>query len=64
MATLRIEFETDNAAFADDYPAQVNRLLASAGGHIMTAYHLGYREASYSLLDSNGNTVGKVMVSE
>lgn len=68
MATVTITFETDNAAFEDEPELEVDRLLrqarikvfaqlARAPGCVCTA-----PEAGDKLLDSNGNTVGKVEV--
>jgi hypothetical protein len=64
MATVRIEFETNNAAFVDDdaggalYAAELDRLLHEAREAILEC------TTPWTLLDSNGNTVGKVTVTE
>jgi hypothetical protein len=61
MATVRIEFETDNAAFgetSDDALEEMQRICARACEAIAD------RCTTARLRDSNGNTVGKVTVSE
>lgn len=51
-----IEFNTENAAFCDPY--EIDRILTQARGKI------GDVGEERKLLDSNGNTVGKVTVSK
>lgn len=57
--TIRIEIDTGNAAFDNDgdgnYEAEVARILQTASEKLQD----GYRE--FSLFDSNGNKVGKVV---
>jgi len=65
MATVRIEFETDNAAFSEeDSPgdcadiAESRRVLM----RLCQDWHAGGAMFSTKLRDSNGNTVGRVEV--
>ena len=57
MATIRIEIETDNEAFTDDPRAELARILRGYAHRLDMGGTIDYR-----LHDSNGNTVGKVVV--
>ena len=58
MSKLRIEFDTNNAAFANNWGGEVARILGRL------ASHLSERQADPAtvhggLLDSNGNVIGQ-----
>jgi hypothetical protein len=67
MATIRIEIETDNAAFEEAFGIEVREVLEAAA-QMVCRWKRGENESTYpretesSLRDSNGNTVGKVEV--
>lgn len=61
MARVTIEFETGNEAFTSDYETEVAHVLEYARRELVD-WVLSAGKAS--LLDFNGNTVGKVTVSE
>jgi hypothetical protein len=64
MATVRIEFETDNAAFeANGFQGELEQLLHSAVATITRINGCIVGPCDVKLRDSNGNTVGKVSVS-
>ena len=50
MATFTVAFRTDNAAFADDYEAEVRRILEQ----VLASFTDGFGR----LRDTNGNRVG------
>jgi hypothetical protein len=52
MSKFKLEIETDNAAFADDYNAEIARILRAVADKI----ERGIIDAR--ILDINGNTVG------
>lgn len=57
--TLKIEFETDNAAFDDiNGPAEIRRILSEIAGRIV----LG--SVSGNIRDINGNRIGKYELTE
>lgn len=53
-----IDITTGNAAF-DDFPGERARLINKA---IATVISTDYRPDEFSLMDSNGNTVGRCKV--
>ena len=63
-----IEFDCGNAAFSDDFYAEMSRILAQAKGKVMHQLDRApgcvctAPEAGDKLLDSNGNTAGTVQV--
>jgi hypothetical protein len=62
MATIRIEFATDNAAF--EYSGEVRRVLQVATALLHDDWDCESRPVPWqrALRDSNGNTVGTVEV--
>ena len=59
---ITITINTDNAAFEDDPASEVAGILRDLAGLI---YRQGVTTGtSYGLLDSNGNTVGSVEVTD
>lgn len=52
---VRIEFDTDNAAFEDDWEGEVRRTINDAAGKVA---RLGPPPGRYRLYDGNGNTIG------
>ena len=60
---VRIEFETDNAAFEDDFDGEVAFVFERARAHTLETLTHG-RPTEHPLRDSNGNTIGKVEVTE
>ena len=68
MATVRIEFSTDNQAFeGHGYGEECRRILTSLANRFSDA-GIGLEAAGrldgLSLRDSNGNTVGRVEVTD
>lgn len=60
---VTIQFETANAAFDD--PAEVGRIVAQAGQKLPSiTFGEVLEEEQFPLMDSNGNKVGFVPVSE
>jgi hypothetical protein len=55
---IRIEIETDNAAFADGLGKEVGRILTKLAGD----FRVYGEPRSSKLMDFNGNTVGTVEV--
>ena len=51
--TVRLSVKTGNAAFEDDAPDEVARILREAAGKVRDGEHI------FALRDANGNTVGK-----
>jgi hypothetical protein len=49
---IRVEFDTDNAAFDNDLGVEADRILCDAGRRIAAGASIG------PLLDINGNKVG------
>lgn len=70
MAIIRIEFCTDNAAFEDDFATEVRRVLEQATWKVCRQMNRSpgcmctAPESDDKLLDTNGNTCGKVEVSD
>lgn len=62
MATVKIEFATDNAAFEDDYLGEMKSVLDYAAACIRMNNKDGREADTFTLRDSNGNIVGKVTV--
>lgn len=56
-----IEFETDNASFADDLPGEVDRVLDDVAARLAARLNMPDRITADSgrVSDSNGNTIGK-----
>lgn len=64
-----IEIECDNAAFEDDFGAELSHILSTVPLRVLHQRHrpgsaCDATEWSDKLLDSNGNTVGKVEVTD
>lgn len=59
MLIIKLEFNTDNAAFEDT--SEVPRILRQAVEHIEI---FGIENSEYPLRDINGNRVGKVTITE
>jgi hypothetical protein len=64
---IRIEFDCDNAAFEFDFAGEVNAILRKAYRNIMDQSRrpkalCTHPEAADVLLDTNGNTVGTVVL--
>ena len=62
MATVRIEFSTDNAAFEAAYALELENIFLQTRGAL--GDYLDGSEKAFTLRDSNGNTVGRVEVTE
>lgn len=61
MATVRVTFQADNAAFENDPNTESARILREAADWIEGRGEPGQ---SHILRDINGNTVGAVSISE
>lgn len=63
-----IEFETDNAAFADDIHGEIEQILEQAGTKVLMQmgrnHYVDAEGPSDKLIDTNGNTVGTVELEE
>ena len=59
---IRVEIETGNAAFAEEPAAEVARLLSLAAVTIAGTFRFVLSPYEFSLLDLNGNTVGRVVI--
>lgn len=71
MATVRIEFDTDNAAFEDDAIGEVEAILKRVGLQAASVRGLSGQEGGVladldgkPIRDTYGNTVGKITVKE
>lgn len=60
---IKIEFETSNAAFEDNLEKEIIFVLNSCFNKIHMHSYLT-QEGSTSILDSNGNTIGKIEVTD
>lgn len=61
MAKVRIEFDTDNAAFEDDFNDECFRVLERAYLLITVHHRRAPNEPDDDVLhDTNGNRIGKV----
>ena len=56
---IKIEFNTDNAAFEDNFITEVERVLNRARAAV---YVYASTDGVETLLDTNGNVIGKVTV--
>ena len=56
MKRIRIDIRTENDAFGDTPEVEVVRILAQLGRNLFMV------RKEQKLLDSNGNTVGKVII--
>lgn len=54
---ITIVFDTDNAAFEDDFAREIRAILIQAKHRIFEQL-----KGSDKLLDTNGNTVGRVSI--
>jgi len=66
---ILIEFDCNNAAFTDDFHGEVASMLVQANHKIREAMErrscaCDPPESSNRLLDTNGNTVGKIEVKD
>ena len=61
MKKIRIQFDTVSAAF-EDSPGEVDRILLQVHEKVQRHQMSGDKKAEFSLLDINGNTVGKVKI--
>ncbi len=59
MATLKIEFNTDNAAFDDDYRFEASRILGVLANDLGAGL-LDITMDECPIYDINGNRIGKV----
>jgi hypothetical protein len=60
---VKIEFDCDNAAFADDFEFEVYAIMRRCADQVLYSRH--QREAgTHAVKDTNGNTVGKVSLIE
>lgn len=57
---ITIEFDTDNAAFEDNFGSEVNFVVGQARRAVDYCSDVGDR---YNLRDSYGNTIGEVRFS-
>jgi hypothetical protein len=60
MATIRIEFETDNAAFEDT--GEIPAILRRIRGLFQDSRADDLVGTTHAVRDSNGNTVGRVTI--
>lgn len=58
---IAITIDTANAAFDDSPETEVSYLLHGVAGAMLIN---GVRETSHAILDTNGNTVGRVEVTD
>jgi len=58
---IKIVFSCDNAAFEDDMRGEVKEVLLRS---LWALDVLGFKEGEGHLSDTNGNTIGKVIVEE
>lgn len=56
---LRIEIETDNAAFADDMAGEISRVLGRISVYVSNLVGARALDGSGQVRDSNGNVVGR-----
>ena len=62
-----IEFDTDNASFEVDQYGEVKRILQQVGYFaynymLHPDYQLGRCREGHSIVDTNGNTIGKFKI--
>jgi len=62
-----IEFDTNNAAFEVDQYGEVKRILQQVGYYaynymLHPDYQLGRCREGHSIVDTNGNTIGKFKI--
>jgi hypothetical protein len=60
MSQVTITFDTDNSAFEDN-PFEVEEILEKVGTKLKDVNRIDV--TSFKVIDSNGNTIGKVEVS-
>jgi hypothetical protein len=58
---IRIEFEIDNAAFADNWQGEIRHILSQVARELGDCDQDNVVDVDVRLRDSNGNTVGKVV---
>ena len=58
---ITITIDVGNAAFADDYEGEVRDIMRAA---TVALVNIGRTEHTHNLLDSNGNSVGSVVVAD
>lgn len=64
---ITIEFDTDNASFEVDQRGEVTRILQQVGSYaynymLHPDYQLGRCREGHSIVDTNGNTIGKFKI--
>jgi hypothetical protein len=64
---ITIEFGTDNASFDVDQYGEVKRILQQVGSYayeymLHPNYQLGRCREGHSIVDTNGNTIGKFKI--
>ena len=64
---ITIEFDTDNGSFEVDQYGEVNRILQQVGSYayeymLHPTYQLGRCREGHSIVDTNGNTIGKFKI--
>jgi len=57
MATVKIKFDTDNAAFEDSYATECQYVFVQA-------VHALLKRRDARLFDSNGNSIGTIVIEE
>ncbi|KXO91037.1 Uncharacterised protein (plasmid) [Tsukamurella tyrosinosolvens] len=59
---IRIEFDTSNAAFQDDFGGEIARILRMVAGDFANGHFNDHEKDRRYLLDINGGTVGHLSV--
>ena len=64
---INIEFDTDSAAFDANQYGEVDRILQQVGSYayeymLHPDYQLGRCREGHSIVDTNGNTIGKFKI--
>ena len=64
---ITIEFDTDNGSFEVDQYGEVKRILQQVGYYtyqymLHPTYQLGRCREGHSIVDTNGNTIGKFKI--
>jgi hypothetical protein len=60
---ITIEFDTDNAAWEDNWISETDRIMANVVNNVHDAFMCpGAKMDTFSVTDSNGNKIGTVKI--
>jgi hypothetical protein len=60
---ITIEFDTDNAAWEDNWISETDRIMANVVNNVHDAFMCqGAKMDTFSVTDSNGNKIGSVKI--